>query len=170
MSVALSPLLFAALLVAPPTVDDPAKSPARDPAAELDRFWAEAARTVRDGDYAGYAGLYHPDAVFVADDEDGGVATPIAEQLATWKPGFEDTKAGRTVAAVEFRLTKRVIGPRAAHETGLFRYVSHAPGAAGTPVVVRFEALLVRGPNGWRWVMERQVATATEQDWRAADG
>ena len=161
MSPALPPLLLAGLLVAPP---------GGDPGAELDAFWAEAARTVRDGDYDGYAALYHPDAVFVSDVK--GVVSPIGDQLAKWKPGFEETKAGTTAADVEFRFTKRLIGPTTAHETGLFRYVSHPPGPAGAaaaePAVVRFEALLVRGPDGWRWVMERQLSAATERDWAAA--
>ncbi|MFH5806503.1 YybH family protein [Alienimonas sp. DA493] len=162
MSAALSPLLLAGLLATPPT-ENPA---APRTAAELDAFWAEAARTVREGDFAGYAALYHPDAVFVSDAK--GTVAPIAEQLEKWKPGFEETQAGEAVADVTFRFTQRLHGPTTAHETGLFRYVSHAPGATGEPAFVRFEALLVRGPDGWRWVMERQLEVASERDWQAA--
>ena len=145
-------------------------SPAGDagpaPREELDAFWAEAARTVREGDYEGYAGLYHPDAVFV-----NGInkeTTPIAAALDRWKPGFETTAAGKTAAGVAFRFTERLHGPTTAHETGLFRYAAGPPGAAAEPAVVRFEALLVRGPDGWRWLMERQLAAATEAEWAAA--
>ena len=162
---AVSSLLLVGFFAAPPVAESNAES-VTDPAAELDAFWAEASRTVREGDFDGYAALYHPDAVFVSDL--GETAAPIADQLAKWKPGFEETKAGKTVADVEFRFTQRLLGPTTAHETGLFRYVSHAPGQAGEPVVVRFEALTVKGKDGWRWVMERQLAKATEQDWNAA--
>ncbi len=31
--------------------------------AELDAYWAEVTRTVEEGDFEGYSGLYHPDAV-----------------------------------------------------------------------------------------------------------
>ncbi|NNJ27460.1 nuclear transport factor 2 family protein [Alienimonas chondri] len=171
MSIALSPLLCAALLAAPQPVEEPTDEPAADGAAErvaaeLDVFWAEASRTVRDGDFDGYAALYHPDGVFVSDVR--GTVAPIGEQLAKWKPGFEETKAGQTVADVEFRFTQRLHSPTTAHETGLFRYVSHAPGEVGEPAYVRFEALTVRGPDGWRWVMERQLSVTTEQAWEAA--
>ena len=162
--------LLALALAAPPTADRPtADGPPPDAAAvrELDAFWAEAARTVREGDFAAYAALYHPDAVFVSDVR--GTVAPIADQLAVWRPGFEATKAGTTVADVRFRLTGRLVGPTTAHETGLFRYTAAAPGAAPEPAVVRFEALLVKTPAGWRWVMERQRAVATAADWAAAD-
>ncbi|QDT15395.1 nuclear transport factor 2 family protein [Alienimonas californiensis] len=165
MLAVLPPLLLAGLLAAPPTEPAVDVSAART-AAELDAFWAEAARTVRNGDAAGYTALYHPDAVFVSDVK--GTVAPIAEQLEKWNPGFEETKAGETVAEVSFRFTQRLHGPTTAHETGLFRYVSHAPGATGEPAFVRFEALLVRGPDGWRWVMERQLGVVTEREWEAA--
>ena len=159
-----APLLFALAL--------PAAAPdgKADRAAEIDAFWAEASRTVRDGDFAGYAALYHPDAAFVSDEK--GVAVPIATQLERWRPGFEATAAGDAVAGVEFRFTTRLRGPAGDPATefaaGLFRYVSHAPGEAGEPAVVRFESLLVRTSAGWRWVLERQLGTAAEADWDAA--
>ena len=150
----------------------PAVPPA-DPAAagvrargELDAFWAEAAGTVREGDFDAYAALYHPDGVFVSDIKE--TTAPIADQLAIWKPGFEATKRGGTVADVKFRLTKRLVGPTTAHETGLFRYVSGPPGEEGDVYYIHFEALTVRGADGWRWVMERQLKAATPAEWAAA--
>ena len=159
-----APLLFAlALPTAAPDVEP-------DRAAEIDAFWAEASRTVRDGDFAGYAALYHPDAVFVSDEK--GVAVPIADQLERWRPGFEATRTGATEADVEFRFARRLRGPAgdpaAEFAVGLFRYVSHAPGEAGEPAVVRFESLLVRTPAGWRWALERQLGPATAAEWDAA--
>ena len=150
--------LVALALLGPP--------PADGPRAELDAFWAEAARTVRDGDFDGYAALYHEDAVLVNDAE--GEVHPIGTALARWKPGFEDARAGRAVADVAFRFTRRLHDATTAHETGVFRYVSHPSGETGTPAFVRFEALLVRGDDGWRWVMERQAAAVTEKEWDAA--
>ena len=144
-------------------------APAGEPAgvaAELDAFWAGAARTVREGDFDGYAALYHPDAVLVNDVK--GTTYPIAEALAGWRAGFGDAKAGRARADVAFRFTRRLHGPTTAHETGVFRYVSAPPGAAGAPAFVRFEALLVKTPAGWRWVMERQREAVTRADWDAA--
>ena len=154
------PLLALALLLAP------AADPADGTAAELDAFWAEVARTVREGDFDGYAALYHRDAVFV--DDAKAEAYPIAGALARWRPGFEATKAGRTIADVNFRFTTRLHGDDAAHETGLFRYDAHAPGEPPAPRYVHFEALTVRGPDGWRWLMERQTAPATADEWAAA--
>lgn len=165
--------MFAALplLVFAPLAADPGETlPKTTADAELAAFWAEAVRTVVEGDYEGYAALYHPDAVFVSDVKE--TAAPIGDQLAIWKPGFGATRSGEIVADVAFRFTARLRGPAdrptTAHETGLFRYVSHPPGETGEPAFVRFEALLVRTPDGWRWVMERQLAAATKAEWDAA--
>ena len=81
----------------------PATAPAQV-TTELDAYWAELSRTVEEGDFEGYAELYHPDAVLVA----GGSGTyPIGRALAGWKQGFDDTREGRAKAGVEFRLTER---------------------------------------------------------------
>ena len=156
-------LLVLALPAGPPA--DPAAAAVRA-REELNAFWAEATRTVREGDFAGYATLYHLDGVFVSDIK--GMTAPIADQLTIWKPGFEATKRGETVADVEFRLTARLIGSTTAHETGIFRYVSGPPGESGEVYYIHFEALTVRGADGWRWVMERQLKAATVEEWTAA--
>ena len=46
---------------------------------ELDAYWAEVSRTVEEGDFEGYAELYHPDAVLVMQ---GQGTVPIGEALA----------------------------------------------------------------------------------------
>lgn len=33
--------------------------------AELNEYWAELSKTVREGDYKGYGDMYHPDAVVI---------------------------------------------------------------------------------------------------------
>jgi hypothetical protein len=122
--------------------------------AELDDFWAELSRTVEEGDFEGYARLYHSDAVLVS--LGSGSSYPIARALAGWKQGFVDTRAGRAEASVAFRFTQRLRDETTAHETGMFRY-SFAP-ADGSPAVVtvHFDALLVRKDGVWLMVMEYQ--------------
>ncbi|MEO0559687.1 MAG: DUF4440 domain-containing protein [Bacteroidota bacterium] len=130
------------------------------PDNEIDAFWAEAVRTVEEGDFEGYAALYHEDAVLV-----NGISEqvyPISQALDGWKQGFEDTAAGRTVAELDFRFTARIHGETTAHETGYFRY------SAGEPVYIAFESLLVKEEDGWKWVMEYQKAVVSEAEWDAA--
>ena len=62
----------------------------------LDAFWDEMSRTVAEGDFDGYAALYHPDAVLVTLDP--GSSVPIAQALAGWAPGFADTREGWAAA------------------------------------------------------------------------
>ncbi|GAB5534288.1 MAG: hypothetical protein Rubg2KO_05370 [Rubricoccaceae bacterium] len=127
---------------------------------EIDAFWDEAVRTVEEGDFDGYAALYHADAVLV--NGISGESYPISQALAGWKQGFDDTAAGRATAELEFRFTARIHGETTAHETGYFRY------SAGEPVYIAFESLLVKEEDGWKWVMEYQKAVVTEADWDAA--
>ena len=134
----------------------------------LDAFWSEMSRTVAEGDFEGYAGLYHPDAVLVTLDPES--SAPIAEALEGWEPGFADTREGRMAAEVAFRFTRRIHDATTAHETGMFRYVSHPRGGEPTPATVHFEALLVRVDGRWRMVMEFQKEPATEEEWEAAGG
>lgn len=61
-----------------------------DPAAGVDDYWAEVSRTVTEGDFEGYAALYHEDAVLV--NGISGQSYPISDALAGWRQGFEDTK------------------------------------------------------------------------------
>ena len=91
-----------------------------DPVAELDAFWAEASRTVLEGDFEAYAATYHADAVLVSGFSNNSY--PIAQALDGWKQGFEDTRDGRMKASVEFRFTQRLHDETTAHETGMFRY------------------------------------------------
>lgn len=134
--------------------------------AELDAYWTELRRTVAEGDYDGYAAAYHEDAVLVS--LSGGRSYPIAEALAGWKPGFDDTHAGRMTADVEFRFTRRLNDAKTAHETGIFRYVSQQPEGEPEVALVHFEALLVKRDGEWSTVMEYQKEPATEAEWEAA--
>lgn len=154
----LSFLLFALAAEPHPPVDCPAQD-------SLDAFWAEAERTVREGDFDAYAALYHDDAVLVNDI--ASTTQPIADALAGWNAGFDATRAGHRTAAVDFRFTERLHGDATAHETGIFRYTATEDGET-TTAYVHFEALVVCTADGWRWLMERQVARATPAEWKAA--
>jgi len=133
---------------------------------ELDAYWAELSRTVEEGEFEGYAALYHPDAVLVS--LGSGTSYPIAQALAGWKQGFDDTAAGRAEAGVDFRLTQRLNDGTTAHETGIFRYTFSPEGGETTVAPVHFEALLVKQDGEWLMLMEYQKGMATEQEWEAA--
>lgn len=133
---------------------------------ELDAYWAEVSRTVAEGDFDGYAALYHPDAVLVS--LGSASSRPIADALAGWEQGFVDTKEGRATASVKFRLTRRLHDATTAHETGIFRYTLEPEEGESVDALVHFEALLVKKKGTWLMVMEYQKEPATKAEWEAA--
>ena len=143
----------------------PVSAPAQV-AAELDAYWAEATRTVVEGDFEGYAAIYHPDAVLVML---GQGSVPIEAALAGWKQLFVDTNEGRAEADVEFRITQRLNDATTAHETGIFRYEFKPTDGEDQVALVNFEALLVKRDGRWLMVMEYQKGPATEKEWEAAE-
>lgn len=134
--------------------------------AELDTYWAAVSRTVAEGDFEGYAALYHPDAVLVSLASD--TSYPIASALAGWKPGFDDTRDGKAKAGVTFRFTQRLHDETTAHDTGIFRYTLEPADGDPIDVMVHFEGLLVKKDGEWRMLMEYQKQPATQADWEAA--
>ena len=141
-------------------------SPSDPPPNTIDAFWGEAVRTVAEGDFDGYAALYHEDAVLVSTFTND--TKPIADALDDWRQYFVDTAEGRMEAGLEFRFTQRLHGETTAHETGMFYYRLHPPGEEPQPVYIHFESLLVKGADGWTWVMEYQKSVATAEEWEAA--
>ena len=135
-------------------------------AAELDAYWAEVSRTVDEGDFEGYGALYHPDAVLVVQDN---ATYPIEAALAGWKQGFDDTRAGRADAGVDFRLTGRLHDATTAYETGIFRYTLDPEEGESVVALIHFEALLVKRDGRWLMLMEYQKNPATDAEWAAAD-
>ena len=133
--------------------------------AELDGYWAEVARTVEEGDFQGYARLYHPDAVLVS--LGSGTSYAIGQALAGWEQGFLDTREGRAEASVTFRFKQRLHDEATAHETGIFRYTLKPKDGNETVAMFHFEGLLVRRGEGWLMVMEYQKQPATEAEWGA---
>jgi len=136
--------------------------------AELDQYWAELSRTVREGDFDGYAATYHKDAVCVFTTGQKKLSSPIDEQLEKWKPGFVDSKSGKTQSNVTFRFSQRVGSPTTAHETGIFYFTSRdKEGKVISGGMVHFESLLVKRNGKWLTLMEYQKSKATQAEWDA---
>lgn len=132
--------------------------------AQTTELWAEVERTVQEGDFAGYANLYHKDAVLV--NSISGQIMPISGALDGWKQGFDDTKSGLMKASVEFRFSERISDKTTAHETGIFKYRSGRQGEEFSTAFIHFEALSIKTESGWKILMERQLAVATEEEWK----
>ncbi|MBO6621445.1 MAG: nuclear transport factor 2 family protein [Balneola sp.] len=137
----------------------------QDPKSELDKFWEEASRTVQEGDFKGYADTFHKDAVLV--NGISGNSYPISTALDGWKQGFEDTKAGKMKASVEFRFSERLHSETTAYETGIFKYSSQNKGEEQSTVYIHLEALLTKASGEWKLLMEHQVSVATEDEWNS---
>ena len=132
--------------------------------AELDRFWNAVSQSVKDGDFAAYQATCHPEAVLVT--EKLKTSQPMTQALERWKPGFDDTKAGRAKASVEFRFSQRLGDATTAHETGIFLYSFTDAQGQSKKDYVRFEALLIKR-DGWKTLMEYQKSPATPEEWAA---
>lgn len=143
----------------------PLEDAARARLAELDAYWAEVSRAVREGDFDAYAATCHPEGVLVSGSKQ--MSQPLATALARWKKDFIDTREGKVGANVEFRFSRRVGDATTAHESGVFRYTSQAPGAEPKHEWIRFEGLLVKRGGAWKILMENQIGPATEAEWDA---
>ena len=132
----------------------------------LDAYWSEVSRTVKEGDFEGYSGLYHSEAVLVSTSAQTSYA--IAQALEGWESGFLDTRQGNTEASVAFRFTQRLHDEATAHETGIFRYTLREADGSETASMVHFQALLVLKEGEWLMVMEYQQHEATQAEWEAA--
>lgn len=136
--------------------------------AELDLFWAELSRTVREGDFEGYAAAYHEDAVIVFATKDTKTSIPITKALSNWKQGFLDTKSGKNKSDVTLRFSQRIGDDTTAHETGIFKYTSSdSNGQNKVEYRVHFEMLFVKRNGKWLGVMEYQKSYATKEEWDA---
>jgi len=137
---------------------------------QRDTFWAEVSRSVKEGDFEGYAATCHPLGVLVS-----GIAKtsqPLTSALKRWKPEFEATKSGTPKASVEFRFSTRLGDATTAHETGIFRYSTVDADGKRTDEYIHFEVLLVReqdatGEASWQTMMEFQKSIATSKEWEA---
>lgn len=162
-----SPPLFVALLL----VVFPGSLIAGDDAtgnsrlAQLDAYWAEVSRSVREGDFEGYQATCHKRGVLVSGSKESSV--PLSKALARWKQGFLDTKSGKLKSDVKFRFSQRFGDETTAHETGIFLYSTVNAEGEATQEYVHFQALLVKEKGQWKILMEYQKSQGTLVDWNA---
>jgi hypothetical protein len=133
--------------------------------SELDAYWAEVSRAVKEGDFEGYKATCHEAGVLVSGIREN--SQPLSEALARWKKDFVATKSGEIKASVEFGFSQRVGDRTTAHETGIFRYrVVDSAGKSKTEYI-HFQGLLVKKSGKWKILMEYQKSKASLEEWRA---
>ena len=131
--------------------------------AELDAYWTEVSRAVGEGDFEGYKATCHEKGVLVSGSQK--TSYPLSKALARWKKDFTATKAGKIKAKVEFRFSQRFSDETTAHETGIFLYSFTDPEGRWKQEHVHFQALLLKGKDGWKIMMEYQKSKATKVEW-----
>ena len=132
---------------------------------ELDAYWAEVSRAVGEGDFEGYKATCHEKGVLVSGSKK--TSYPLSKALARWKKDFNATKSGKIKASVEFRFSQRFGDETTAHETGIFLYSFTDPEGRWKQEHVHFQALLLKGKDGWKIMMEYQQSKATKAGWDA---
>ena len=138
--------------------------------AELDVFWNELSRTVREGDFEGYKAANHEDAVVVFTTSENKASVSISSQLEDWKQDFTDVQTGKSKNNVQFRFSQRIGSETTAHEIGIFYYTSiDRNGKFVANAFIHFESLLVKRNGKWLQLMEYQKAKATEKEWKALE-
>ncbi|MBT8037111.1 MAG: hypothetical protein KJO21_06165 [Verrucomicrobiae bacterium] len=130
---------------------------------QLDAYWAEVSRSVREGDFQGYKATCHPKAVIVSISKMN--STPLSVALARWEKDFTETKSGKVKASVQFRFSQRLGDETTAHETGMFCYTSTDTQGKRIEDFLHFEALLVKRHDGWKILMEYQKTKGTKDEW-----
>ena len=129
---------------------------------ELDEYWAEVSRCVKEGHFAGYKATCHKDGVIVSGSSNK--AYPLSKALARWEQDFTDAKSGKTKTNVEFRFSKRLGDSTTAHETGMFLYTRVDPDGTIIKDYIHLEALLLKRGK-WLIMMEYQKSKGTEEEW-----
>ncbi len=143
----------------------PIDSPTTKAQYEIDAYWAEVERAVREGDFAAYAATTHPHGVLISGSKQ--TSYPLSQALARWQSDFDNTKSGNVAASVEFRFSHRYRDTTTSHESGIFRYIAEPKDGEKTIDYVHFEALLTKQENRWQMLMEYQVGPASEDEWNA---
>ncbi len=134
---------------------------------EITAFWIEAERQVIEGDFDAYAASFHKEAILV--NGIGEQSYPIQTALDGWQQGFNDTKAGKMKAEVEFRFSAQIHGESSAHQTGIFRYAWQNEQEEAQEVFIHFEALLTKTDGEWKMLMEYQKSLASAEEWKALE-
>ena len=133
--------------------------------AELDAYWAEVSRAVKEGDFEAYKATCHAEGVLVSGSKQN--SQPLSAALARWKKDFVATKAGEIKASVQFRFSQRLGDGTTAHETGVFYYRVVDSEGRGKDSYIHFEGLLVKKKGKWKILMEYQKSKATLEAWKA---
>ena len=133
--------------------------------AELDAYWAEVSRAVREGDFEGYRATCHEDGVLVSGSRQ--TSQPLSKALARWKRDFVAAKSGKIKANVEFRFSQRFGDSTTAHVTGIFRYSTEDSEGKSKDEYIHFEGLLVKKNGKWKILMEYQKSKAALEEWKA---
>jgi hypothetical protein len=136
--------------------------------AELNAYWAEVSRAVREGDFEGYKATCQEKGVLVSGSQK--TSYPLSKALARWKKDFDATKAGKIKAGVEFRFSQRYGDKTTAHETGIFLYSYTDSEGNQKQDYIHFQALLLKSWDGWKIMMEYQKSKATRDEWDALAG
>ena len=134
---------------------------------EINAFWIEAERQVREGDFEAYSNSFHPNAILVNGISKNSI--PIKEALDRWEKGFEDTRQRQMKASVEFRFSETVFGTSSAYQKGIFHYTSEYIGQSPVSVFIHFEVLLTKSNSIWEILMEYQKDYATKEDWNSLE-
>ncbi len=134
--------------------------------SELDAYWTEAERAIREGDADASAALYDEDAVLVSIHRNRTV--PIATVFPEWRQEYDNTRSGRTSSVVSFRFSQRLNDGTTAHETGIFNYRFVSETGEVNDQYIHFQALLIK-KDGWKMLMEYQLSPASMDEWEALD-
>jgi hypothetical protein len=143
----------------------PIDSPATRAGKEIDAYWAEVERAVREGDFEAYSATTHPHGVIISGSKQSSY--PLWQALVRWQSDFEKTKSGQVASEVKFRFSHRYRDTNTSHESGIFRYVSQPQDGEKTTDYIHFEALLTKQDGRWQMLMENQIGPATEEEWDA---
>lgn len=141
----------------------PLPSPGTEAITEIDAYWEEVERSVREGDFEGYSATIHPDAVIIAGRKQSSF--PLRHALNRWRKDFEKTRSGEIKGEVSFRFAHRYRDTTTSHESGVFRYISTPQNGEPTVDYMAFEALLVKNDERWQMLMENQIGPASEEEW-----
>ncbi|MCU0782387.1 MAG: DUF1080 domain-containing protein [Akkermansiaceae bacterium] len=143
----------------------PLPSPGSAALAEINAYWAEVSRAVKEGDFAAYQATVHDQGILVAGSKQ--TSYPLRDALARWQADFDKTRSGAVESEVLFRFAHRYRDATTSHESGVFRYTARPQDGKATVDYIAFDALLTKQDGKWRILMEYQKQAVTQADWDA---
>jgi hypothetical protein len=135
---------------------------------EIDTFWADMSRAVKEGDFEGYKSNCSAKAVLVSTMTENKKTEQMQTTFKRWEKGFEETKNGKRKDEVLFRFSQRIGNENTAHEIGIFHFTSKDKhGKILVEDFIHFESLLIKENNKWLILMEFQKSKASQKEWEA---